>query len=191
MMTHKFGIHNKHKLDNERRRSVLPPHETLLSLGLQKGDFVADVGSGIGYFTLPAAEIVGESGMVFALDISPEMINELEGKLEAGKTTNVKTVITQENELQVDSGSISYAFICTVLHETDDKKIFLQEVRRILKDTGKVVIVEWKKEATDYGPPLNHRLALEDVSDLVVTIGFRNVQHQEIGQYFYAVIGEK
>lgn len=190
-MVHKFGVHNKHKLDNERRRSVLPPYETLLSLGLQKGDFVADVGSGIGYFTLPAAEIVGESGMVFALDISPEMINELEGKLEAGKTTNVKTVITQENELKVDSGLISYAFICNVLHETEDMKVFLQEVWRILKDTGKIVIVEWKKEETDYGPPLNHRLALEDVSDLVVNMGFRNVKHQEIGQYFYAVTAEK
>lgn len=190
-MAHKFGIHNKHKLDNEKRRAALPPYKTLADLGLQKGDIMADIGCGIGYFSIPAAEIVSESGKVFAIDISAEMIKELEGKLEENNTSNVKTIITEENDLKVDNDSISYAFICNVLHETDDIEVFLKEVMRVVKDIGKIVIVEWKKEESDYGPPLAHRLDHEEVSNAIANTGFKNIRYQEVGKYFYAVIAEK
>ena len=75
-MTHKFDAKNRHKLDNPKRREMLPPEKTLIRLGLKQGDIVADIGCGIGYFTIPAANIVGDSGKVFAMDISPEMLEE-------------------------------------------------------------------------------------------------------------------
>ena len=62
-MTHKFDAKNKHKLDNEKRRELLPPDETLIKLGLHEGDIMADIGCGIGYFTIPASKIAGDSGI--------------------------------------------------------------------------------------------------------------------------------
>ena len=79
-MTHKFDIKNKQSLDNEKRREILPPYKTLIGLELKEGDTVADIGCGIGYFTFPAAEIVGESGMIFAMDISAKMLEEVDQK---------------------------------------------------------------------------------------------------------------
>ena len=79
-MTHKFKVSEKQKLDNPERRAFLPPEETLRKLGLQPGEIMADIGCGIGYFTFPAASIVGPNVKVFALDVAPEMLAEVELK---------------------------------------------------------------------------------------------------------------
>ena len=76
-MSHKFNPASMHKLDNSGRREMLPPEKVLLLTGLKEGDIFLDIGAGIGYFAIPAAEITGESGKVIAADISPEMLDEL------------------------------------------------------------------------------------------------------------------
>ena len=89
-MAHKFDAKNKHKLDNEKRRELLPPEEILIKLGLHEGDIMADIGCGIGYFTNPASKIAGDSGNIFAMDISPEMLQDVGIKI---KSNNILTEI--------------------------------------------------------------------------------------------------
>lgn len=79
---HKFNPENKGKLDNPERRKLLPPEEVLLELGLKKGQNMADIGCGIGYFTIPAGEIVGREAKVYGVDILEEMLRELDQRLE-------------------------------------------------------------------------------------------------------------
>ena len=123
-MTHKFDAKNKHKLDNEKRRELLPPEETLIKLGLHKGDIIADIGCGIGYFTIPASKIVGESGKVFAMDILPEMLQDVGEKIKDNNISNIEIILTEENDLKLEDNKITIAFISTVLHEADEKKTF-------------------------------------------------------------------
>jgi len=189
-MVHKFSGNNKHKLDNEKRREALPPYKTLDTLGLKEGDIVADIGCGIGYFSLPASEIVGNSGKVYAMDISIEMLEELEQKIEEGDSI-IRVIATDENGFKLEDNAVTYAFICNVLHEAKDMRIFLTEAKRILEDNGKLVIVEWKKEESDYGPPIGRRLSELVVKNILKDVGFNNINHQEIGEYFYAITGYK
>ena len=77
-MAHKFNKLDKKKLDNPKKRELIPPYKILEMIELEEGDKIADVGAGIGYFTIPASEIVGKKGMVYALDIELEMIEEIE-----------------------------------------------------------------------------------------------------------------
>ena len=79
-MTHKFDVNNRHKLDNEKRRASLPPHETLIRLGYKESIDLADIGCGIGYFTIPAAKIGGNSAKIFAVDVSQIMLQEVENR---------------------------------------------------------------------------------------------------------------
>lgn len=61
MMTHKLDAKDTLKIENEKRRKILPPEQTLINLDLQTGDVMADIGCGIGYFTIPASKIVGKT----------------------------------------------------------------------------------------------------------------------------------
>lgn len=190
-MSSKFNADNRHKLDNPQRREMLPPGKTLQTLGLKEGNLVADIGCGIGYFSIPAAEIIGETGLVFGLDLSVEMIEDLDHKIETNNLQNIRTVITSENDLKLGDESIDFAFLANVLHELDEIPPMLREVKRILKDEGKIVVLEWKKEESDYGPPVEHRLADEAVVSLLQEFGFKNIEQLDIEQHFYAVRGQK
>ena len=163
-MTHKFDAKYKHKLDNEKRRELLPPDETLIKLGLHEGDVVADIGCGIGYFTIPASKIVGDSGNIFALDISPEMLQDVGIKIKSNNISNIEIILTEENDLKLENNKITFAFISTVLHEADEAENFLKEIKRIISPKGKIAIVEWQKINSDFGPPIDHRL---DKMDLI------------------------
>lgn len=189
-MGHKFEAKNKHKLDNEERRKILPPHETLLKVGVQNGDTMADIGCGIGYFTIPAAKIVGLNGKVYALDILPEMLSEVEKKKAETNSINIITIATEENNLKIADKSVSFAFICTVLHETENVLNFLSEVKRILSVDGRFAIIEWKKAESNFGPPLDHRLEKNYVEELLQNNGFRNIKSLDLGEHFYAVLGQ-
>lgn len=165
-MSHKFDYKNHDKLDNPMRRAVMPPEATLRRLGLQAGDRMADIGCGTGYFTLPAAAIVGGKGTVYALDISPEMIAAIEERAASVMENNIIPILVGENEFKLDDGAVNFAFICYVLHEAADINAFINEVIRITAANGKIVVIDWEKRETPEGPPLHHRLAKEEVQAL-------------------------
>lgn len=190
-MAHKFDVKNKHNLDNEKRREILPPFKILDSMGLKEGDTMADIGCGIGYFTFPASEIVGKSGKVLAMDISTEMLKEVDKKAEEKNISNIVTVHTAENDFKIQSGSVDFAFISNVLHEAEDKEEFISEVNRIITNDGRIGVIEWQKAESDFGPPLEHRLDEEYVNNLLQGIEFKNINIKRIGEYFYAVTGER
>jgi len=60
------------------RRLLKKPERTLREMGIQKGQTVLDYGCGIGSFSIPAAKMVGDDGVVYALDIHPLAIKAVE-----------------------------------------------------------------------------------------------------------------
>lgn len=186
-MTHKFNEKNMKKLDNPRRRKILPPYETLLKVGLKEGNIMADIGCGIGYFSIPASKIVGENGKVYALDISDQMINEINLKINENKISNIIPIITLENDLKVDDGIIDFAFVCTVLHEANDIDKFISQIFKKIIPGGKIVIVEWEKSNRDFGPSFDHCLDTDKVSNTLDKHNFNSIKTVNIGKHFYAV----
>ena len=187
-VSHKFSAKNKHKLDNPERRKILPPEATLEKLHLQKNDIVADVGCGIGYFTIPAAVIVGEMGKVYAMDISDEMLKEVQVRADQQNIANIETIKTLENSLIVADESITYVFISNVLHETENIRTFLVEVKRVLAKDGKVAMIEWIKKESQIGPPLDHRIAQEELLKMLNKLNFRVIEQIDIGNEFYGIV---
>lgn len=190
-MGHKYDVKNKEKLDNPKRRKMLPPGETLEKLGLEKDMVMMDVGCGIGYFSLPAGKIVGEGGKVFALDISGEMLEEVEKKKEEEKVGNIETTLVGENDFSLPKGSVDFAFVCFVLHEAKDQEKFIYEAASILKEGGKMAIIEWEKEASPMGPPVDHRIDKRDVEVLLKKQGFGEIEFGKITENLYSIVGIK
>lgn len=188
-MTHKFDVQNKSKLDNPKRREMLPVDRVLAEMGLKENDILADIGCGIGYFSIPAAQLIGSKGMVYALDVKNEMIEEVEKRAKKNDLDNIRTVVTDEYDLKLEDKSVSYAFICTVLHEIEDRIKFLNETKRILNSSGKVAVVEWIKDESDWGPPVSHRVANSDIEDELKKCGFKEISYVKISRYFYIVMG--
>lgn len=190
-MGHKFDEKNMHKLDNPRRRAMLPPEEILKDIGLSDGMVMADIGCGIGYFTLPAARIAGKEGKIMALDLSGEMLTALKEKLVLEKLANVVLIQNEENSLPLEDNTVDIGFLCHVMHETENKDIFLREVMRIIKPGGKIAVVEWEKKETESGPPVEHRISREEMKKLLEEAGFKNISEEGISGVFYLMQGVK
>jgi len=190
-LTHKFDKNNRHKLDNEKRRQVMPPLKTLEMLGFVGGVDMADIGCGIGYFSIPAAEIAGTSSKIYALDISIEMLDEVEKRaLEAG-LSNIRNIMVDEYDLKLGDQSVGFAIISNVLHEIEDKKRYVSEICRILQNGGILAIIEWEKIEGESGPPVEHRVSYEEVSELLSQNGFENIMKYCIGQDYYGITAKK
>lgn len=190
-MTHKFDVKNKKRLDNEKRRAVMPPFQTLERLGLKEGNAVADIGCGTGYFTIPAAEIAGTASKIFAMDISMEMLEEVEKKaLEAG-LANIRGIKTDEYDLKLDNLSVDFIIISNVLHEIEDKGKMIAEINRIHKNGGTLAIIEWEKIQGESGPPVDERLSYEEVANMLSQNGYKYIEKYGIGSDFYGVTARK
>lgn len=188
---HIFDPANFQKLDSEWRRNHLPPLPALEKLGLTPGDTVADIGCGIGYFAIPAAQAIETPHKVFALDTSEEMLAELERRAQSVGVDNVIGILTGEYDLKLPDASVSFALMVNVLHEVEDKARFLTESHRILKSSGRIAVIDWKRAQTEMGPPLEHRISREEVEGLLVAAGFKPVISMELAGCFYGLVMEK
>ena len=170
---------------------MLPPVETLQKFGLEPGDVGADIGCGIGYFTIPAAKMVGEEGKVFALDISEEMLMDVKNRSAVEGIGNLELLKVEENQLSLASDSTTFVFLAFVLHEVPELKAYLLQVIRILKSGGRIAIIEWQKRDMPMGPPVKHRLAQEDLIHILGELGLQSIQDIHLSESFYGLVAQK
>lgn len=189
-MAYKFNPKNKEKLMNKERKKNLPPYEILRQVGLQPGQTFIDIGCGVGYFTLPAAEIVGPEGAVYALDTVREMTDYLKSELMKNRVQNVQVLNSTEYGFPIGDDLGDYLLMSMVLHEVEEKTEFLREAYRTLKNSGRIVLIEWQKKETEEGPPIKHRIAPEQAKSYLKQVGFRKLEVLDLNQFFYMVLGE-
>lgn len=179
-MTHKFDPKNLSRLDDPERKKTLPPEEILNGLGLKTGEAFLDIGAGTGYFTFPASDIVGGNGSVISADISEEMTVELSKRVSASGRKNIRVVLSGECSFEVPARSVDLAFMSNVLHEADDKPRMLAAIKEVLKENGRIGIVEWNGIPGPHGPPLSERIRKEELNDLLVEAGFNEIRISDI-----------
>ncbi|MCK8823640.1 class I SAM-dependent methyltransferase [Fuchsiella alkaliacetigena] len=175
---------------SQERQEILPPKETLKKLGLKKGATVADIGAGIGYFSLPAAQIVGSEGLVYALDTSEEMLGALEEIVKEEGLANLKLVKSSEYDAQLED-AVDFILISSVIHEVEDKQQFFANYLDKLKLDGALAIIEWKKEEMESGPPLEIRVSTEELAEILSQFGMKIVKELALNDQQYAILSER
>ncbi len=188
MHRHRFEAKHHKRLDSTYRRRILPPTTTLKKFGLKKGMSVADVGSGSGYFTLPAARIVGKDSPAYAVDASREMLSVLKRKR---PPVNVVPVHTRNGySFAIKTGSVDFVIASAILHENEPVR-FLREIRRIMRPKATLLIIDWRKESLRYGPPAEERLSPAEVKSFLSRSRLKAVRSVILNTRYYAVIAKK
>jgi len=122
----------------ERLRSQFQnPFDAVKKIGVAEGMKVADIGAGQGYLTIPTAEVVGKTGLVYSVEPDPKRSNRIKARVESEGLSNVKVIVAKAESLgDVPSGGVDLAFSAFSIHHFEDRKAALAEVRRILRDGG-------------------------------------------------------
>jgi predicted methyltransferase len=160
-------------LDRETRSVEETPDEALALIGIRPGMIVADVGAGSGYMTNRLARLVGPSGRVYANDLQPAMLRIIEAKATAERLPNIVLVRGTETETNLPAGGIDLALLVDVYHELSHPQEMLQSIRRALKDDGRLVLVEYRKEDSSIPVIPTHRMSAADLKAEVGAEGFK------------------
>jgi ubiquinone/menaquinone biosynthesis C-methylase UbiE len=187
--SHIFDVHKRQKLNSEERQKQLMPVETLKRLGYIEGATFADIGCGTGLFTFPASEIGGSSAIIYAVDISEEMLDDVRLHASQKGVANIVTVQSEPYAFKLDDGAANFILICTVLHEIDDKARFIKEAKRLCKTGGKIAVIEFGETDTGFGPPMHMRIKRSDAAGMLTEAGFTGLETLDISEAYYAVTG--
>ena len=117
------------------RDTLLPRRNILKEVGIGPGVVVLDYGCGTGSYSIPAAELVGEGGMVYALDIHPLAIGRVKKLSQKRGLVNIETILS-DCSTGLPEDCVDIALLFDTLHELDNPQKILEELRRVLKQGG-------------------------------------------------------
>ncbi len=171
---------------------LLDPRKILAKLDLREGMFVADMGCGAsGHFVYPSAEMVGEKGKIYAVDILRSVLSNIESK---SKMQNFNNVIPVWSDIEIFGGAKEIAdesCDAAILVNVHAKPAMMKEALRALKNGGKLLLVDWKAVATPFGPPTKDRISAEEAKKRAAELGLKLAEEFEAGSYHWGLIYKK
>lgn len=175
-------------LEDPGRDEYQKPQEVLAALDLHEGETIADIGSGSGYFSLRFASAVGDTGRVFAVDVDPDMIRHLNRRLRDAGVHNVQTVLADADDPLLPDASVDRFVVVDTWHHIGEPKHYLGLMKRMLKPGGQVVMIDFQKRELPFGPPLEMKIAREDLIRQMEEAGFRLQQEHTFLPYQYFLV---
>ncbi|MFH1712968.1 MAG: class I SAM-dependent methyltransferase [Candidatus Jacksonbacteria bacterium] len=173
----------------------LNPIQILKDLNIEEGMNIADFGAGSGYMTFHAAKMIGKKGTIYALDVNKTVVAHLKKEAKQKNLSNIQTIWTNlemVNRNPIKPNAIDLVLIVNMLFFESNKYYeVLKEAYRILKPAGRVVIVDWIKQATPFGPPLDERVNLEKLKQAAYNLGLNKIKEIEPGPYHFGLIFKK
>ncbi len=165
-------------LEDPKRDAWQKPHEVITTLALKPGDAVADIGSGSGYFTRRFAR---HAAKVYAVDIDPKLLEMVKKDAQP----NVETVLAAEDDPRLAPSSVDLIFFCNVLHHIANREAYLPKLKSALKPGGRVVNIDFYKKPLPVGPPVQMKLADDEVVREFRKAGFKLVKTYDFLPYQY------
>lgn len=131
-------------LNKEASSARSRPREILGSLQIREGDAIADIGSGGGYFTLEFARMVGRTGRVYAVDNQSRNLDFIRCRSEREGLDNIVFVLATGDEVNLPEAGLDLIFARNVFHHLPTPAKYFQSLKRFLKPSGKVALIEHK-----------------------------------------------
>lgn len=180
-----------HYVDDTQRRQWQNPEEILTDAGVKAGITFLDIGCGNGFFTLPAARMVGSSGHVYGLDSNHQAIDEIRTNAAAESLNNLVLRVGSAEDTILCESCADIVFFGIVLHDFQDASLVLKNARRMLKPDGRLVDLDWKKINMPFGPPLSIRFDEATASRLIESAGLKITSVAESGNYHYVILARQ
>ena len=168
----KFDPNDNDILVSRERRQLIDPSRLISLLPIMSHHWVADIGCGPGYFSIPFAKYLFD-GKLFALDVQKEMLDATQKALKAARLTNTELILSKETKIPIEDEVLDGAITSFVLQEASRPSVQLKEAKRCLKKSGWLIILEWHKREMDEGPPLSQRISEDELRKMTDKLGFR------------------
>ena len=154
----------------DSRDRLHQPDRVMDLMGVKAGMVIGEVGAGSGYFTFHLARRVGESGKVFANDISRRALNSLERRMEREGINTIATIVGEVDDPLLPQ-DLDMVFIVNAFHDIAHQVALLNSLAPSLKPGAAVVIID--RDPDKIGNSSGHVLTREEVLERIEQSVFR------------------
>ena len=189
-ISHVMGHLGAGWLERPERERLERTDLLIAGLSLSEDFVVADIGAGTGFFTFPVAARVPQ-GMVFAVDIQPEMLALMEQRKALENVSNVETVLGEVNDPKLPDNEIDLAFIVDAYHEFSFPREMGEHLKASLKPGGQLVLVEYRAEDPLVPIKRLHKMSEVQVKQEMAAIGLDWVRTESYLPQQHVLIFEK
>ncbi len=165
------------------------PEDVLKEVNLQENMQAAEFGCGAGKFSFALAKKLKE-GRVYALDIQKEPLSVLSTKAKQEGIYNIEPLccdLEREKGSTLPDNYLDLVLIPNLLFQADDKNAIILEAKRLLKDKGRILIVDWKEESS-FGPEKDKRVSVKDVKKIIENTGLKIEKEFSAGAFHWGLV---
>src|SRR5262245_13050450 len=172
-------------LESERRVGGMQVDKVIEALKVKADDRVCDLGAGSGLFTRPMARKANGKGVVYAVDIDPELLKHVERTAQEQKLTNIKSILASETDPKLPE-PVDLIAIFDTLHHIGNQAEYLKGLKKYLKPGGRIAVIDFSRDW-----PAGHEKMVYTVGDLdgwMTAAGFKRVeQYDFLDNNFFVV----
>lgn len=177
------------------------PVRNVASLGITPGMKIADFGSGSGAYTLAIAEALANSGHVYAIDVQRDLLRKTKAEATKRGYKNVEVIwgdLEYSGATKIAVGALDMVLVSNLLFQVNGKDAVMREAWRILKTSGRLVIIDWgdslpagRQGAAFIGPQETDVVTKEAAESLAISNGFEPVREFPAGSHHYGLVFRK
>jgi SAM-dependent methyltransferase len=171
--THQHAFRDPQKwaqvFDDPQRDEWQKPDQVISALALPPDAVVADVGAGTGYFAARLARVLPR-GIVYAVDIEPEMVKYLTDRAKREDLPNVRPITGTPDDPRLP-GQVDLILLVDTYHHIDARERYFSKLRSLLKPGGRLAVIDFKLDAPT-GPPKKARIAPDSVKQELTSAGY-------------------
>lgn len=175
--------------------ALIDPSKIFEKIGITAGQRVADFGCGrTGHVVFPLSPMVGERGVVYALDILKDVLESVKSQAHSGGFDNVHPVWTDLEAVgaaPIPEGSIDAGFFMNVVFMLKKRPEALKEAARLIKSDGSLAIVDWSRKLGPLGPSPAQMINQDELTRSAQEAGFSLVDNFAVGDYHFCSIFKK
>ena len=165
--------------------------QNVARLGLKEGMLVADLGTGTGFYARAAGNHVGHTGKVYAVEVQKDLVKKLQDELQREGISNVECIwgdIERKGGTKIAEKTMDAVIASNVLFQVEDKIGFINEIKRILKPKGQVLIIDWTESFGGMGPHPDKVITENKALELFTSRGFKKVENISTLTHHYGII---
>lgn len=169
----------------------IKPETILKQIGLQAGMQVADLGCGTGYFSLPAARLVGSRGKVYAIDVQKSALAQLRKEAQSRGVVGLEMVwsdVEVPGATKIAAHSLDMAFLINTLFQAQNKRAVIGEAKRLLKPDSYLLLIDWQPGDAAMGPRIDKRLDLASIRQIMKESGFVEEKSIDAGSHHFGLL---
>lgn len=182
-MHHRFNNVKKweRRFENVERDEWQKPDEVISFLQVKIDAIIADIGSATGYFPVRLAK-AASLGRIWGVDIEPNLVNYLNKRVETEKINNLFSILGTKTDPMIPE-KVDMIIVVNTYHHIDKRVSYFANLRKKMKQNGRIVIIDFKKKKLPIGPNINGKVSRALIITELDRAGYRLVNSSDILPY--------